>query len=324
MARKTLIFGNGLGMALDPKHFSLARALSKVWESPTHLPREQQRMISRCLDDDDGEAPTSEEELDTLHVVVASCNMLNKIGDQDVHWLTKDGQDFPKAVSKYIHRVATDLHLYDDELPKRFVQPLFDFIRKTKANIATLNYDRLLYGALVDEGLMAGGYSAHLVDGMVSAGFSEDRLERRFGNNFGYYLHLHGSPLFYDNMYGVACKMTRDMLTMSSSTISNHIVLTHVKHKRAVIGASEVLSTYWNYLQRCCHESKEIIVFGYSGCDTHLNAVLAAYARTASIRIVEWAGAGTQEVRESYWENLLCTEHFDLIRLDNILDFTDW
>lgn len=323
MARKTLIFGNGLGMALDPEHFSLARALSDVWDHPSHLPRDQKRMVGRCVEND-GEAPNGEEQLDTLHVVVAACNMLNKIGDDEIHWLTDDGQDFPIAVAKYIHRVASDLHLYDGELPNRFLHPLFDFIRTTKSNIATLNYDQLLYGALVDEGLMAGGYRGYLVDGMVDSGFAESRLQRRWGNNFGYYLHLHGSPLFYDDRYGVAHKMTRDMLTMSSRAISNHIVLTHVTHKRSVIGASEVLSTYWDYLQDCCHEAQEIIVFGYSGLDTHLNDVLAAYARTAGVRVVEWEGAGGQEERERYWEHVLRTEHFDLIRMRNVLDFTDW
>jgi hypothetical protein len=323
MARKTLVFGNGLGMALDPVHFSLARALGDVWDHPRHLPRDQKRMVGRCVENN-GVAPHGEDQLDTLHVVVAACNMLNKIGDDDVHWLTADGQDFPKAVAKYIHRVASDLHLYDGELPNRFLQPLFDFIRETKSNIATLNYDRLLYGALIDEGLMAGGYRGYLVDGMVDAGFSEDRLRRRWGNDFGYYLHLHGSPLFYDDRHGVAHKMTRDILTMSSNTISNHIVLTHVSHKRSVIGASEVLSTYWDYLQDCCHEAREIIVFGYSGFDNHLNDVLAAHARTAGVRVIEWRGAGSRQDRERYWEKILRTEHFDLIRKRNILDFTDW
>ncbi|RMO08903.1 hypothetical protein ALQ48_200062 [Pseudomonas coronafaciens pv. zizaniae] len=37
MARKTQIFGNGLGMALDHRHFSLERALEDVWNHPQHL-----------------------------------------------------------------------------------------------------------------------------------------------------------------------------------------------------------------------------------------------------------------------------------------------
>ncbi|MGY4524266.1 SIR2 family protein [Pseudomonas sp. TE21394] len=322
MPRKTLIFGNGLGMALDPRHFSLNRALGDVWENPHHLPVAQKDLIARCVGDG-GQAPQGEDQLDTLHVVVAACNMLNKIGDEEVHWLSEDGQEFPAAVAKYIHRVASNLHLYDDPLPDAFLNPLFDFVRETRSNIATLNYDRLLYGAFIDHGFM-NGYRGLLVDGMTDGGFGADTLERRYGNNFGYYLHLHGSPLFYDDRWGNARKMTRDRLTMNSAEISNHIVLTHVTHKRSVIDASDVLSTYWDYLHDCCHEVEEIIVFGYSGGDTHLNEVLAAYARTAAIRVVEWRGAGTQRERERFWQRILRTEHFDLVREENVLDFTDW
>lgn len=31
MTRKLLIFGNGLGMAIDPSHYSLPHALNTVW-----------------------------------------------------------------------------------------------------------------------------------------------------------------------------------------------------------------------------------------------------------------------------------------------------
>jgi hypothetical protein len=309
-------------MALDPQHFSLDRALGYVWNSPRHLPDDQKEMVARCVGDN-GEAPHGEHELDTLHVVVAACNMLNKISDDEVHWLSEEGQEFPAAVAKYIHRVASNLHIYDDPLPDDFLTPLFDFVRETRSNIATLNYDRLLYGAFIDHGFM-NGYRGLLVDGMTDGGFGADTLERRYGNNFGYYLHLHGSPLFYDDRHGVARKMTRDRLTMNSAEISNHIVLTHVTHKRSVIDASDVLSTYWDYLHDCCHEAEEIIVFGYSGGDTHLNEVLAAYARRVAIRVVEWRGAGTRRERERFWQSTLRTEHFDLIRKTNVLNFTDW
>ncbi len=322
MPRKTLIIGNGLGMALDPQHFSLTRALQDIWAHARHVPENQKAMISRCIDND-GRAPEREDQLDTLHLIVAACRTINNIGDHEIHWLTEQGIDFPAAVAEYIYRVASDLHLYDGNLPRDFLTPLFEFLHRTQSNIATLNYDRLLYGALIDEGILA-GYGGDLIDGMLDAGFSESNLERRYGNTFGYYLHLHGSPLFYDDNHGVARKLTRDQLTIDSQTISNHIVLDHVKHKRSIIGSSHVLSTYWDYLLTCCHESQEIIVFGYSGLDTHLNEVLAAYAQSRSIRVVEWSGAGTAAARELFWGRILKTREFDLDQLDNILTFTGW
>ncbi len=78
MARKkTLVFGNGLGIALDQEHFSLARALEDVRNHPRHLPDYHKKLVGRCVNND-GEAPQGEDQLDTLHVV-AACNMLNKI-----------------------------------------------------------------------------------------------------------------------------------------------------------------------------------------------------------------------------------------------------
>lgn len=38
MPRKTLIFGNGLGMALDARHFSLTDAMAAAWADPFALP----------------------------------------------------------------------------------------------------------------------------------------------------------------------------------------------------------------------------------------------------------------------------------------------
>lgn len=230
---------------------------------------------------------------------------------------------FPKAVGRYLHKVATNLHLYHGVLPESFLHPLFAFLRATCSNIATLNYDRLLYGALVDDGLLA-GYNGYLVDGMWDDGFDADNLIRKFGNNFGYYLHLHGSPLFYDTPQGVTKKLTRDRLDMSHDGGANHIVLTHVRHKTSVIDASNVLSTYWTYLHNSLHESVEIIVFGYSGLDTHLNRVIAAYAQSRDIRIIEWEGAGLLAQRQAFWRSCLGTNNFQLIQLENILDFIGW
>ena len=322
MARKTLIFGNGLGMALDYTHFSLARAMEAVWEHPVYLPANQKQMISQCVGNG-GASPEGEDQLDMLHSIVTACAAINRLEDDNAQWLTADGKSFPKAVSRYILKVATNLHNYHGKLPDEFLEPLFAFLRNTNSNIATLNYDRLLYGALVDDYLLA-GYNGNLVDGMWDDGFNEDNLVRKFGNNFGYYMHLHGSPLFYDTPYGTTKKLTRDQLTMLTEKNSSHIVLTHVKHKTSVIDASNVLSTYWKYLHSACHESEEIIVFGYSGLDTHLNRVIAAYAQSKPVRVIEWEGAGPLNQRQQFWGNCLSSEKIKLIQLENILDFVGW
>ena len=182
---------------------------------------------------------------------------MSGIGDtQSEHWLTKYGQNFPDITSKYFHKVATNLHLYNGQLPDEFIVPLVDFINKTRSHVATLNYDKLLYDAFLDKDIVCGNYySTKLVDGMIHSGFSSDTLERQFGNSFGYYLHLHGSPLFYENN-GYFGKHSRSFLEGSNSFPSKHIVLTHVRRKIAVISASPTLSTYWSFLPFVTAEAK--------------------------------------------------------------------
>ncbi|MBH3415316.1 SIR2 family protein [Pseudomonas putida] len=326
MPRKTLIFGKGLGMALDPRHFSLTNAMADVWADPVALPDVQKQLISQCVGGN-GAIPEREDQLDPLHLVISACKTLASINmsqRMDVHWLSQEGQQFPVAVSNYIHKVATRLHLYGGELPPAFLAPLIDFVRTTKSHVATLNYDKLLYGAFLDANLMAGYFDTTLVDGMVGGGFSSEALERRYGNNYGYYLHLHGSPLFFDH-HGLARKRERHELNPFSPEGSDHIVLTHVRHKRSVIGASMVLSAYWNYLNFCLNESEEIIVFGYSGDDLHLNDVIAAYAQSRRVVVVEWSGSGaTEQQRRWFWTQKLKTNNLQHWYLPNILAFNQW
>ncbi|MBC7010376.1 SIR2 family protein [Pseudoalteromonas sp. BZK2] len=319
MARKLVIFGNGLGMSLDPAHFSLTAALEDIWEREDFLTLEQQQLIERCLGRPG--APQGEDELDLLHQAVTHCKSLNLIGDGDIHWLTEDGQSFPEITATYIHKVATKLHNYNGTLPQAFEDALIDFIRETKSHVATLNYDKLLYNSFIDNDLVD-GYNGSLIDGMLNRGFSADALERRYDNDFGYYLHLHGSPLFMEHE-GSIVKLSRERLNLDRDIPSKHIVLTHVKHKLSVIAASHALSTYWDYLQFALSEAEEVILFGYSGFDTHLNMLLKPYLKSIPLRVVEWSGAGDQVERETFWARCL-GRAVAVERLDNISDFVAW
>lgn len=319
MGRKLIVFGNGLGLALDDRHFSLTAALKYTWDLPNFLTFEQKALIERCLQRPG--APEGEHELDTLHQAITYCKALSCIGQGEVHWLTEDGLNFPEVTAKYIHKVATRLHNYEGELPEGFERNLVRFIKSTRSHIATLNYDKLIYNSLIDNDVFD-GYRGYLIDGMLDQGFSSGALERRYGNNFGYYLHLHGSPLFVNRNHGVV-KLTRAQLTINATEASQHIVLTHVKRKPSVIAASHVLSTYWDYFQFALFEAEEIILFGYSGCDTHLNTLLRPYLNSKPLRVVEWRGAGEQNAREQYWQNTL-GQAVAVTRLDRITDFTDW
>ncbi|NNA22469.1 hypothetical protein HBN70_17145 [Pseudomonas lundensis] len=321
MARKAIIFGNGLGMALDPQAFSLAQAMHDVWHLNDFLTGAERTLISQTLGDVNA-IPQTEEQLDILHQAVGACKTLNRILSPQLHWLTPDGQNFPSAVAKYIQKVAARLHLVDADLPAAFVDPLIQFVMQTKTHVATLNYDRLLYGIFIDRGILS-GYDGALVDGIYAAGFTDSNLLRKFGRSFGYYLHLHGSPLFYDDNR-VVKKMLRSDLSMYNVNESEHIVLTHVRHKRSVIAASPLLLTYWSYLRFSLREADSIIVFGYSGCDTHLNEIITMHGHNKNITVVEWDGAGSQGSRSIYWSSLFGGCNVNLIQMSNILDFRAW
>ncbi len=323
MGRKLLIFGNGLGMAIDAHHYSLTNALNTVWgDDNLWNDTEYRNLIKNCIPS--GQCPISEEELDKLHLVSTSCDYLNNFPNTiaGTHWLSEYGQEFTQATQEYIHTVAS--HLFDsaNTLPSAFKTALIDFVRTTKSHVATLNYDKLLYEEFINAGICS-GFSGQLVDGFTNSGFDSSNLVRLYGRNFGYYMHLHGCPLFKDSN-GITHKLSTSQISSGNIFASKHIVLTHIPHKPSVITASEVLSTYWNYLILSLSEVKEIILFGYSGCDTHLNRILKVHANSKIKTIVEWDGDGqTAQQRQQFWDGELGA-NVNLQRIPDITQFTSW
>lgn len=132
---KLIVFGNGLGMAVDPEHFSLSSASGDVWERPNFLTDIQKQQIERCLQRDG--PPEGEHELDTFHLAVTYCKALGRLGEGDEHWLTGDGLVFPDATATYIHKVATKLHNYEGDLPDEFSESLVEFVKASRSHVAT-------------------------------------------------------------------------------------------------------------------------------------------------------------------------------------------
>lgn len=153
MVRKLLIFGNGLGMAIDHNHYSLTNALNHVWSDDSLWKDNVHRdLIQNCIPSN--QCPTSEEELDKLYLVSTSCNYLNEFPNTNngKHWLSNYGQNFTEATQEYIQTVASYLFHTNNSLPQSFKDPLIDFIKQTKSHVATLNYDKLLYGVSTETG----------------------------------------------------------------------------------------------------------------------------------------------------------------------------
>ncbi|MGQ0698114.1 MAG: SIR2 family protein [Panacagrimonas sp.] len=320
MTRKILIFGNGLGMALDQDFFPLDRSIGNVWDSGDLLDDASKKLICDCLPQDNNDRPHGENDLDVLQLALSASEFLSGLGGSRIHWLSEEGQAFPVAVRKFIYQVALQFHKYEGALPGEFVGALANFLLDTNSHVATLNYDNLLYQPLIEREVLK-GYSGALVDGFHNSGFKAENLERKFGRTFGYYLHLHGSPLFVDRNDNVL-KLHQCELAEKDDVVSSHIVLTHFKHKPTVISASELLTAYWRKLAEAISESAEIVVVGYGGDDEHLNSLLHNASRVP-VRIVEWDGAGEQEQRVNYWSSVLARE-ITLVRRASILEFQDW
>lgn len=319
-SRKTLVFGNGIGMALDSTHFSLDHAIGTVWDDDNVLETDSKELICACISGSD--RPHGESDLDKLQISLFACDFLRRLNADKCHWLSDHGKLFPAAVRKFLYKTATIFHTHDFALPISFTNSLVTFIRASNSHIATLNYDSLLYKAMIQEDILR-GYDGYLVDGFYSTGYHSDNMIRKYGRTFGYYLHLHGSPLFVEQD-GAILKLSTNKISSCDPVVSSHIVITHVSHKTTVISASSLLMDYWNKFAQAIKESCEIIIFGYPGEDRHLNSTINNFRNGKRIKIVEWSGSGCFDGRKKFWESLFDGQGVELIQKDSILDFTDW
>lgn len=319
MARALIVFGNGLGMAVDPRYFQLREGLASAWNATDTFTESHKQMIASAIPGvDDDNYPEQEDQLDTLQMALVASNFLRSLERDDVQWLSDGSRELPVAVRRFVHAVAVYFHASNQQLPLNFADALGTFIKETKSHVAVLNYDNLLYDALYAQGVLKGFYGS-LIDGFLKDGFDTDNLDRFHPSRLGWYLHLHGSPLFVGNK-----KVMRDARDFLDPTHESHIVLTHVKHKPSIINSSPILSEYWNRLNRALDEATCVILVGYSGEDLHLNEKIITAAPGKSIHVVEWAGAGDEKTRSAYWQNRFRGHKVNLVRVENILDFRDW
>lgn len=328
--RKLLIFGNGLGRALDNEFFDLAPAMKFAWDK---LNDDEKLAFSSLKGIDADTGPSDEDQLLPSQVALVACQVIRSVADHPETWLAKKTNLFPIAAKKLAFYTARYFHDYDPgKCPSwpNFVSKLQQFISSTKSHVATLNYDTLLYDPFNDSfedssgnpTKVCNGYSGSLIDGFRRVGFKSNFLTRRNPDNLGYYMHLHGSPLFYtkdDNHM----KLKRP--DFNEYVDNPNLVLSHGSMKPMVIESSEILKTYWGVLDEAIEESEELILFGYSGSDEHLNRRIASNQGSRPILVVEWQDdEETDAERQSYWEKKISNKNIHLIRRKNILDFNVW
>jgi SIR2-like domain len=323
--RRVVLFGNGLGRALDNDAFDLGRAIQEVCADRSQLSEDELRCLAEFLDKEPCDG-IDEPDLMKLHTAIFACDFLRTNARGQAEILTEQGARMPTVFGKFVHGVATNLASQNFQLPEPFTTALAAHIRQNLSHIATLNYDTLLYSALLSEGLF-NGYQGHLVDGLTDAGYRHENLQAQGQNDFGLYLHLHGSPLVYES-HGRIRKRQRGALQFqfANNESGRHLVLTSVDYKTAVIEQSPLLASYWRWFAWALRglRNSELIVFGASANDTHLiRTVCNQLDRSNAIRVVEWSGEPGD--RQAFWEG-----HFEgqgpvrVVGLDDILEFDDW
>lgn len=339
MPRKLVIFGNGLGRALNNDHFNLTSAMRSVWISEDCLTPAQKDLIATAIEGVEIEnGPENEEQLFGTQLALLACELLEKATNDETlgRWLTDDALGYPSALNKYTYEVARHFHNHDMELVfhdrwNRFINSFLAFVFRSKSHVATLNYDTLLYepfnNSLEIDGAqiqLCNGFNGTLLDGYTHGlGFSAQNLERRFNpEQKAYYMHLHGSPLFVDDDGGTPRKLTRAQLQNEIGEKKSHIVLTHGAMKPVVISSSKVLEMYWSHLAEAIHEAEEIILFGYSGADRHLNNKIKKHREETPVRVVERTH-DNQDGRSAYWSAKL-GGNTKVTAFQNILDFENW
>lgn len=334
MSRKLLLFGNGLGRCLNLQKYDLAAALQSAWQDPQILNAHEKSLIQQCLPTDviepiGDQPPSSEDELDALQRVVMACDEILKYQRADgADWLTKHGLSFPAAIRRFIHGAACYFHEGSDILPKSFLDPLITHITNKKSHVATLNYDELLYRSFVGTDVFK-GYSC-LFDGFTHGTFSSNNLDRFSPLTQGYYLHLHGSPLYLTDPQGAVRKYAMGDIGLIKGTSSIHLVLAHINHKLNIIRSSEVLTEYWKRLEEAMLEVNEVTLVGYGGGDIHLNELVNKHFKgpTKQCLIVQYLHHDTPEHRKekfSYWRSKLGRDvRFAVFFRSNILDFDQW
>ncbi|CAD0184002.1 hypothetical protein RUESEDTHA_00880 [Ruegeria sp. THAF57] len=331
MTKKLVIFGNGLGRSFDNEFYQLERALKASWDEKGVLDEEQKKLICNCLEDDiiedELKAPTSEEQLKNLQKILDACDMIKTFeardGAPDLGWLSEHGKRFPIAIRKYFHHAASQFHNPNKRLPEQFASQLRKFVRSDRPHIATLNYDDLLYECFTDTDV----FQEHMLrDGF----FGEFNIERHRQfhdtNKEGWFLHLHGSPLFV-NRNGSPRKILRSQLFNYLGNNSVHLVLTNAKSKPAVISNSQILSEYWSELAKILEKPSDVTLFGYGGDDLHLNKLLAEANDDTTIRIVCREGSKTKDQAEKFWRGRLSPKSENKIavtQVSKLNEFDGW
>lgn len=328
---KTVLIGNGLGRSIDDDYFSLSTGVKKAWENLNKKERNEIRSLLRSSH----ELPSSEEEIQALHEILEPLEQL--ITRAPDNWLSGTARQYPALLNRFITSVA--LSFFKFQVPEKhaygsWLDHFTSFVRNESVHVATLNYDTLLYGHFIDpEVKICDGYNGRLIDGFWSDGFKPENLVRHDGKkHLGFYLHLHGSPLFCESGEQ---KLLKVQLVNPGVDLNlkRHLILAHPIFKQALIAESKLLYSYFEKFWEGLLESSELVIFGYGGRDPHVNEVIKRWVHQVpggrfsrpTIKVIERREDGSTKEREEYWRSRLftgrkCNVRLEILQYDSILE----
>ncbi len=341
--RSTIIFGNGLGMAIRPDIFSLNDCANKAMLSKDYsLSYDKLELIKACLPQSNtlDSFDFSEENMKELQEILFCCRRINGIETNtsvSCGWLNEHGKKFDEYMREFSFNIARYLVEYAvpvsqtrffDEKYNAFEISLSEYIKASHSHLATLNYDTILYDMACRNNLFKG--KKCLFDGLIKGKpFSNGSILRPDALKSSYYLHLHGSPLFYQNSKGEVYKYDRKDLKELQFSVEqangnfcgSFLVLAPPEHKSAIINSSPLLLKYWHCLAEAIQESDCVVIVGCSGEDKHLNDyITTTINKKTNVYIVEWNGNSHDF---NYWRDMYNSNNVKLFHYPkkSIFDF---
>ncbi len=295
MEYSLFIFGNGIGNNICPKEFSLLNAINDILNnSGSTYGQEFKDYVNTEIIKD---LSFSEDDLEKLHFIADCISTFQEDAKKLGLLNIENVESFIDNSQRFIHDIGC--HFFEKSLAvqgesekkykiaslKTFLNYLKDYMQKNLTHVATTNYDAFLYSFFIDNKIVD-GYSGTLIDGLTDSGFTSNNLERYCSGKLGYYLHLHGSPLFYtDN----GSEIKKHSFSKNQKKINNinktnnkyeHIVLSHSKYKNKIIASSELLSTYQEYFKLSLKESNNIYIIGHGCKDKHITDLVLKEAKS--------------------------------------------
>ncbi len=211
---KTILVGNGLGLALDPAYFKLQSGIDYVWKNYVkNLELDEISLLNELFKTDIPGPPNICEQNDVLaiaHTLSFLTAHIKSLSENKIFLLNENGIKLQQLINNFIWKIAYTFYNYPIgfcENKNKFDLFFKNFERHLEVSpeiihTATTNFDNLLYQKCIESKLMD-SRKGKFIDGFSKGWhcnkdliFDEANLELKQDEKLGWYLHLHGSPLF--------------------------------------------------------------------------------------------------------------------------------